>query len=424
MSKLNEILARNIENAPKGICGFSQTVAFSHYNHLSAQLPIDPATGKLVSGGIKEQAIQSFKNIESIVKGIDHVMSDIVRITIFTKSIKDSEEVKEVYKTFFTSYLPTLTIIVVKNLPMEALVQIEAIVTNGEGTIPNAPQAGDLIKVVKNTKNAPESKISSQSVAFSHYNHLSAQLPIDPTTGKLVSGGIKEQLKQALQNVKNVLLGIDIPFDDLVKVNIYVKDLKTKEDIKEVYKTFLPDSAIARTVGYYPALSIIEVSDIELGALVQVEVTVSHGDGTPPQAVEDRHGIVIKANNTNKSHRCCMSTQSVAFSHYNNIAMQLPIDASTKELVSADIEKQTSKCLENIKNILEDINHEINDVVKLNIFVKDIKNIDVISKVVSSFFSKGMPAGRIIEVSNIKKDALIQVDAVVSNAEGTPPEVK
>lgn len=424
MSKLNAVLARNIESAPKGICGFSQTVAFSHYNHLSAQLPIDVKTGKLVAGGIKEQAIQAFKNIESVVKGINHVMSDIARITIFTKSLKDAEATKEVYKTFFASYVPTLTTVVVKNIPMEALVQVEAIVTNGEGTIPNAPQAGDLIKIVNNTKNAPECNSCSQSVSFSHYNHLSAQLPIDVKTGKLVVGGIKEQLKQALQNVKNVLLGMDIPFDDIVKVTIYVKDLKGKEEIKEVYKTFLPDSAIARTVGYYPALSIVEVCDIDLGALVQVEVTVSHGDGTPPQAVEDRHGIVIKANNTNKAPRACISSQTVAFSHYNNITMQLPIDATTKELVSGDIEKQTIKCLDNIKNILTSINHEMNDVVKLNIFVKDIKSIDVISKVISTFFSKTIPAGRIVEVCSIDKNALVQIDAVVANAEGTPPEVK
>ncbi len=421
MNKLNTILARNIDSVPKAICGFSQTVAFSHYNHLSAQLPINPTTGKIVEGGIKEQAIQSFKNIESIIKGINHAMTDVVRITIFTKNLEDIEVVKQVYKTFFTSYLPAMTFLVVKDLPMESLVQIDVVITYGEGTIPNAPQAGDLIKIISNTKNAPECKSYAQSIAFSHYNHLSAQLPINPTTGKIVEGGIKEQLKQSLRNVKNILESIDVPLDDLVKVNIYVKDLRDKEDIKNVYKTFFPDSAIARSVGYFPALSIIEVTDLLNNALVQVEVVASHGDGTPPQEIEDRHGIVIKANNTNKSPKCCISSQTVAFSHYNNISAQLPIDAITNKLVSNEIQEQTTKCLENIKNILESINHKMEDVVKLNIFVKNIKDIEIISKVIKNFFSTTMPAGRIIEVSNIEKNALIQIDAVASNAEGTPP---
>ena len=64
MSGYNAVLARNTENAPNGIGPYSQTVAFSHYNHLSAQLPIEPKTGKLVVGGIKEQAEQCFKKYQ------------------------------------------------------------------------------------------------------------------------------------------------------------------------------------------------------------------------------------------------------------------------------------------------------------------------------------------------------------------------
>lgn len=120
----------------------------------------------------------------------------------------------------------------------------------------------------------------------------------------------------------------------------------------------------------------------------------------------------------------CGFSQTVAFTHYNNITMQLPIDVTTKELVSNDIKKQTIKYLDKIKKILISINHEMNDVVKLNTFLEDVKNIDVISKVVSTFFSKTIPAGRIVEICNIGKGALIQIDGVVLNTEGTPLEVK
>ena len=67
MSGYNAVLARNTDKAPKSIGPYSQTVAFSHYNNLSAQLPIDPKSGKIVAGGVKEQAEQCFKNIHSIL---------------------------------------------------------------------------------------------------------------------------------------------------------------------------------------------------------------------------------------------------------------------------------------------------------------------------------------------------------------------
>ena len=53
-----------------------------------------------------------------------------------------------------------------------------------------------------------------------------------------------------------------------------------------------PDSGIARTVNYMPARTVIAVADLPMGAAVQVEAVVSHGDGTPPQAIEDRHGLM------------------------------------------------------------------------------------------------------------------------------------
>ncbi len=420
MSGYNAVLARNTENAPKGIGPYSQTVAFSHYNNLSAQLPIDPKTGKLVAGGVKEQAEQCFKNIKAIVNSIDHVMSDVVRITVFVKNIKDIDAVDEVYKTYFPSYVPARTMVAVAALPMDALVQIEALVSNGEGTIPNAPQAGDLIKLTNNTANAPTSPLSTQTVAFSHYNNLSAQLPVDPKSGRVVAGGVKEQAEQCLKNIKAILESIDVPFDDIVKINIFLKNISDIEAVNEVYKTFFPDSAIARAAAYVPARTTIAASALPMGALVQIEAVVSHGDGTPPQAVEDRHGIIIEANNTENAPRSSLYTQTVAFSHYNHISAQLPLDSKTDEMVTGGVKEQAGQCLKNIKAIVESVDHVMGDVVKVNIFLKNIEDIDAVDEVYTTFFPGGVPARRTVGVSALPKDALVQIDAVVSNAEGTP----
>ncbi|KOR24929.1 Rid family detoxifying hydrolase [Clostridium sp. L74] len=421
MNNYNVVLARNTENAPKGIGPYSQTVAFSHYNNLSAQLPIDPKSGKLVTGGVKEQAEQCFKNIKAIVDSIDHVMTDVVRITVFVNNIKDIDAVNEVYKTFFPIYVPALTTVAVAALPMDALVQVEALVSNGEGTIPGAPQAGDLIKLINNTANAPTSVLSTQTVAFSHYNNISAQLPIDPKSGRIVVGGVKEQAGQCLKNIKAILESIDVPFDDIVKINIFLKNLSDIDTVNEVYTTFFPDSAIARAVAYVPARTIVEVAALPMDALVQIEAVASHGDGTPPQAIEDRHGLIIEANNTENAPKSSLHTQSVAFSHYNNLSAQLPLDPKTGEMVAGGVKEQAVQCFKNIKAIVESVDHVMEDVVKVNIFLKNIEDIDAVDEVYTTFFPSGVPARRTVGVSALPKDALVQIDVIVANAEGTPP---
>jgi reactive intermediate/imine deaminase len=297
---------------------------------------------------------------------------------------------------------------------------MDALISNGEGTAPQEPCP--LVKLSRNTEKAPVNALSTQTVAFSHYNNISAQLPLNPETGELVAGGVKEQAAQCLQNVKAILESIDVPFDDIVKVGIYLKDLADLEAVNEVYSTFFPDSAIARTVAYVPARTVAVAKDLPKQALVQIDVVVSHGDGTPPQEVEDRHGIVIRANNTETAPLNPLHTQTVAFSHYNHIAAQLPINVATNALVNGGAAEQAEQCLTNIKAIVESVNHVMDDIVKVNIQLKDIADLDSVNEVYTRFFDGDLPARTVVGVAAIEQDALVQIDAVVSNGEGTPPQ--
>ncbi len=127
--------SRNTENAPKSAVS-TQTVAFSHYNNFSAQLPIDPKSGKIIAGGIKEQAAQCLNNIKAIIESVEHVMDDTVKINIQLKNIEDMDAVNEIHTTFFKGDLPARTVIGGSAIPMDALVQIDAVVSNAEGTPP------------------------------------------------------------------------------------------------------------------------------------------------------------------------------------------------------------------------------------------------------------------------------------------------
>ncbi len=390
----------------------SQTVAFSHYNNLSAQLPLDPQSGQIVDGDVKAQAKQCLSNIDAIVKSVGHTMDDVVKTTVFVKNISDVEAVDDAYVAFFNGDLPTRTVVAVADLPLDdALVQIDAVVSNGEGTPSQDPL--DLVKVSRNTPTAPTDSASSQTVAFSHYNNLSAQLPLDPRSGQIVDGDVKAQAKQCLTNIKAILESIDHTMDDVVKTTIFLTDIADIEAVNEVFAEFFP--------GYVPSRTVVNASALPLGASVQIETVVTHGDGTPPQLPEDTKLLVIEASNTVKVPAVPYS-HTVAFSHYNHISGQLPVDPATGQIVTGGIEEQAGQCLTSIKAIVESVDHVMDDVVKLNIQVTNMSDIGAVNDVCATFFEGDLPAKTTVGVSAIPLDALVQIDAVVSNAEGTPPQ--
>lgn len=418
MSDPNVVVARNTDKAPVSDL-YSQTVAFSHYNNLSAQLPIDPATGAIVAGGAAEQAEQCFKNLQAIVESIGHDMNDIIRVSIFLADIMDLNAVEKVQASFFPTYQPARTVAAVDALPQDALVFIEALVDNGEGT-QSVPQAGDLVKLTNNTHAAPYDAGSTQTVAFSHYNNITMQLPLDPGTGRPILGDVAAQTAQCFANVKAILTSVDVPFDDIVKVTIFVKNLADSSVVDDVYKTFFPDSGIARAVNYLPARTVVPVKDLPYHCDVAVEAVVSHGDGTPPQAIEDRHGLIIEACNTDAAPKCPLATQSVAFSHYNNISAQLPLDLSGK-LINGTVAEQTAQCLAYVKAIVESVDHVVEDIVKVNVYLADIADLAAMNEAYAAFFGDHKPARKVVGCGELPFGARVMIDAIAGNWEGTPP---
>ena len=273
--------------------------------------------------------------------------------------------------------------------------------------------ANNIIKNSRNTKNAPKNSASTQSVAFSHYNNLSAQLPIDFKTNEIIIGDIKMQVKQCLYNINTILSSIDHVLDDVVKTTIYIKNINDINVINDVCNTFFGD--------YIPARTFIVVEDLPAGALLQIDTVVSHGDGTPPQLPEDSRLLVIEANNSVNAPTVPYS-HTVAFSHYNHISGQLPLDPETLTVVNGYIQAQTKQCLNNIKAIIESVDHVMDDIVKVNIQLKNMLDIELVDEIYASFFKEALPARTVIGVSAIPMDALIQIDVIVSNCESTPPQ--
>lgn len=115
--------------APAAIGPYSQAIQMDNMLFASGQLGIDPATGKFVEGGVKEQALQVFKNIHAILAKADFTLQDIVKATVFLTDMSDFGTVNEVYieQLQSVSDFPARSTIAVKTLPMNGLVEIEVI---------------------------------------------------------------------------------------------------------------------------------------------------------------------------------------------------------------------------------------------------------------------------------------------------------
>jgi 2-iminobutanoate/2-iminopropanoate deaminase len=113
--------------APSAIGPYSQAIQVGNLVYTSGQIPIDPATGSFVEGGVKEQTRQSLLNVKAILEKAGLTMGDVVKTTVFMADMDDFADMNAVYAEFFTEPYPARSAVAVKTLPKGALVEIEVV---------------------------------------------------------------------------------------------------------------------------------------------------------------------------------------------------------------------------------------------------------------------------------------------------------
>ncbi|MFV0423482.1 RidA family protein [Oleidesulfovibrio sp.] len=114
--------------APSPIGPYSQAAVAGDLLFASGQLPLDPATGKMVEGDIQARAHQVFKNVQAIVEAAGATLDDVVKTTVFLTNMADFKAVNEVYAQYFTAPFPARSAVQVAALPLGADVEMEAVV--------------------------------------------------------------------------------------------------------------------------------------------------------------------------------------------------------------------------------------------------------------------------------------------------------
>lgn len=116
------------DKAPSAIGPYSQAIQLSNLVFTSGQLPLDPETMTFPAGGIKEQTIQSLKNVQSILEKSGASLQTVVKTTCFLSDMGHFAEFNQVYEEFFgTEDAPARSCVQAAKLPKDALVEVEAI---------------------------------------------------------------------------------------------------------------------------------------------------------------------------------------------------------------------------------------------------------------------------------------------------------
>ena len=120
------------------------------------------------------------------------------------------------------------------------------------------------MKVISTTKAPAAIGPYSQAIQVGNLIYTSGQIPINPATGTFAEGGIKEQTRQSLTNVKAIIEAAGLSMSHVVKTTVFMADMNDFADMNAVYAEFFAEP--------YPARSAVAVKTLPKGALVEIEV--------------------------------------------------------------------------------------------------------------------------------------------------------
>ena len=115
------------DQAPQAIGPYSQAVEANGFLFISGQIPINPQTGTLLEGGIKEQTEQVLLNMSAILDEAGYSLNDVIKCTCLLDNMDNFKDMNEVYAKFFTSDQPARAAYGVVKLPLGVMIEIEAI---------------------------------------------------------------------------------------------------------------------------------------------------------------------------------------------------------------------------------------------------------------------------------------------------------
>ena len=115
------------DKAPKAMGAYSQAVVYGGLAYLSGQIPADPASGKLIEGGISAQTERVLENIKAVLEASGASLDSVLKTTVYLKDMGDFAPMNEVYQRFFPKDPPARSTVQAAKLPRDVGVEIDVI---------------------------------------------------------------------------------------------------------------------------------------------------------------------------------------------------------------------------------------------------------------------------------------------------------
>src|SRR5438270_911437 len=231
---------------------------------------------------------------------------------------------------------------------------------------------------------------------------LSGQIAVDPVKDRLIAGDVVKQTERVMQNLKAVLDAAGATFDEVVKTTIFLTDLAEFAKVNEVYGRYFRNAP--------PARATVQVAALSRGARVAIEgVAVKGGAASTGPA-----RVVVQSPQAPRAIGPYSQAIDVAAGSFVFVSGQIPIDPATGELVQGDVGAQTERVMENVKAVLVASGASFDDVVKTNLYVADIGDVDRINATYGRYFTKTPPARATLQMGALPRGARVEIDCVAA----------
>ncbi|MCD6546110.1 MAG: RidA family protein [Thermotogae bacterium] len=115
------------DKAPKAIGPYSQGIKVGDFIFVSGQIPVDPNSGELVKGDIREKTKRVLENLKAVLESAGSSLEKVVKVTVFVKDISNFTAINEIYSEYFKEHKPARSFVEVSNLPKMVDIEIEVI---------------------------------------------------------------------------------------------------------------------------------------------------------------------------------------------------------------------------------------------------------------------------------------------------------
>ncbi|MBI4333865.1 MAG: hypothetical protein HY673_21595 [Chloroflexi bacterium] len=361
--------------------------------YVSGQVAWDQKGALVAPADMEAQTRQCLDNMRRTVEAGGARMSDVVRLMVWVRDIRDftAPEVAGLWREYFGDRFPTLAVVQISNLwRPDFMLSIEGIAEPGPKQVIVAPDVFDS-----------RPGLYSQAIRAGNTIYVSAQLSLDERGNIVGRGDFGAQMGMSMENQRRILKAAGASMDQMVFMHMFSKDERHmhRPSYETVWREYLGQRDVACTSIQYGNLQV-------RGALTAFDGVAEIGPQeiiVPPDVADSVRGQLFP--------------QAIKVNNKVYVSGQVPWDINKKSVGQGNIEAQTRMVYENMKRTLKAAGAAMSDVVKVGVFVKDIRLLrrGDYGKIFKEYFGEHCPAVNVVQVDNFwRSDYMLEIEAIAA----------